>query len=217
MKTKIYLVSNIDNDPNKVYIGKTKNNRKNNHTRTYGKQISYEYIDEIQSLDRKEWKQLESKWIQYYKNLGYNVINKNNGGGGVNFHTEETKKKMSKPKPNNTKQKIKNTLTGNKHTKHKRGKEHGNYGKTKSQEHIQNMSKPKPPGFGSKVNFPRPNVSLVRSKPILQYDVNNNIIKEWPNAVKASEILNIKVASICNVLKNRAKTAGGFIWKYKID
>lgn len=29
--TKIYLVSNIDNDPNKVYIGKTKNSREYNH------------------------------------------------------------------------------------------------------------------------------------------------------------------------------------------
>ena len=217
MKTKIYLVSNIDNDPNKVYIGKTKSNRYNNHTRTFGKQITYTYIDEINSLERHDWKPLETKWIQHYIDLGYNVINKNKGGGGVSFHTNETKQKMSKPKPEIIKLKIKNGLKGNKHINHKKGKEHGNYGKVRLEEHLISMRKPKPPGFGSKVNFPRPNVSLVRSKPILQYDVNNNIIKEWPNAAKASEILNIKVASICNVLKNRAKTAGGFIWKYKIS
>jgi hypothetical protein len=215
MKTKIYLVSNIDNDPNRIYIGKTKNSRKADHMKTYGLYITYDYIDEINSLSKEDWEPLESYWIEQFKQWGFNVVNKNKGGGGVEYHTKETKKKMSKPKPNNIKQKIKNTLTGNKHIEHKRGKEHGNYGKTKSQEHIQNMSKPKPIGFGLKVNFPRPNVSLAKSKPIIQYDKNNNIIQEWPNAVKASEILNIKVASICNVLKNRAKTAGGFIWKYK--
>lgn len=217
MKIKIYLVSNIDNDPKKVYIGKTKNNRKNNHTRKYGKQILYNYIDEIDSLDHKDWKQLESKWIQYYIDLGYNVLNKNKGGGGVIFHTNETKQKMSKPKPEITKLKIKNGLKGNKHIDHKKGKEHGNYGKIRSEEQLQSMRKPKPEGFGLKMKVSKPNVSIVRSIPIIQYNMNNIIIKEWDNAASAGENLNIKVASICNALKGRAKTAGGFIWKYKIN
>ena len=124
---------------------------------------------------------------------------------------------MSKPKPEITKIKIKNGLKGNKHTNHKKGKEHGNYGKIRSEEHLVSMRKPKPEGFGLKMKVPKPNVSIARSVSIIQYDINDNIIQEWPNAVKASEILNIKVASICNALKNRAKTAGGFIWKYKTN
>jgi hypothetical protein len=217
MKTKIYLVSNIDNNPKKVYIGKTINNRKNNHTRIYGKQISYDYIDEIDSLNHKDWKQIESKWIQHYIDLGYDVLNKNKGGGGVSFHTNETKQKMSKPKPEIIKIKIKNGLKGNKHINHKKGKEHGNYGKVRSEEHLKSMRKPKPEGFGLKMKVPKPNVSIIRSIPIVQYDIDNTIIKEWNNAVSASENLNLKVASICNALKGRAKTAGGFIWRYKIN
>jgi len=47
--TKIYLVTNIDNDPNKVYIGKTKTRwgRESKHKQKYGSQIVYSYIDEI--------------------------------------------------------------------------------------------------------------------------------------------------------------------------
>jgi hypothetical protein len=213
--TKIYLVSNIDNNPNKVYIGKTKSNRYNNHTRTFGKQIIYTYIDAVNSLERHDWKPLETKWIQYYIDLGYIVVNKNKGGGGVSFHTNETKQKMSKPRPEIIKLKIKNGLKGNKHINHKKGKEHGNYGKVRSEEHLVSMRKPKPEGFGLKMKFPKPNVSTAKSVPILQYDINNNFVKEWNSAALASEKLNIKVASICNVLKNRAKTAGGFVWQYK--
>ena len=49
--TKIYLVENCYGDLNKVYIGKTKNSRENNHKNTYGDQIIYTIIDEIPSLD----------------------------------------------------------------------------------------------------------------------------------------------------------------------
>lgn len=218
MKTKIYLVANIDNNPKKVYIGKTTNSRKNNHTRTYGKQISYDYIDEIESLNRKDWKQLESKWIQHYIDLGYDVLNKNKGGGGVNFHTDETKQKMSKPKPELIKLKISNTLKGNKHSEHKKGQEHGNYGKPKSEKHKQQLKGIKKPGVSiAHIGLKKPKVSEAKSKPILQCTLENIVIKEWSSAVDASITLNIKVASICNALKERAKTAGGFIWKYKAN
>jgi hypothetical protein len=214
--TKIYLVTNCYDNPNKVYIGKTKANRYNNHTRTFGKQISYVYIDEVDSLNRKDWKPLEIKWIQYYKYLGYDVLNKNNGGGGVSFHTEETKFKMSKPKSDAIKLKIKNTLKGNKHINHKKGKEHGNYGKKRSEEHLQKMTGIKKPGVSiAHKGNKKPKVSEVRSKSILQYDLQGNLIKDWPNSVCVNEVLNIKMASICNVLKGRAKTAGGFFWQYK--
>ena len=94
--TYIYLVTNCYNDPNKVYIGKTKNTRKNNHKYTFGYQINYDYIDKVNSLDKKDWKPLEIKWIQHYKNLGYEVLNKNNGGGGPSFLTDEIEQKISK-------------------------------------------------------------------------------------------------------------------------
>jgi len=96
MKTKIYIVTNIDNNPNKVYIGKTKNSREYNHKKTFGDNIKYNIIDEVKSLDRNQWEPLETKWIQYYINLGYNVVNKRKkGGSGPEYHTDESKQKQS--------------------------------------------------------------------------------------------------------------------------
>jgi hypothetical protein len=98
--TKIYLVTNIDNDPNKVYIGKTINSRRSQHKNKFGSQITYTYIDEIQSLDRKDWKNLESKWIKHYIDLGYNVVNKNKGGNGPEYLNEDARNKISTNKTN---------------------------------------------------------------------------------------------------------------------
>ena len=68
------------------------------------------------------------------------------------------------------------------------------------------------------------------SKPIIQYDKNNNIIKEWINAREASRELDINyshISSCCIYYKygdtwweqNRkgrpCKTYKGFIWKFK--
>lgn len=52
-------------------------------------------------------------------------------------------------------------------------------------------------------------------KPILQFDLQGNFIKDWKSIKDAGNQLNIWASSISNVLKNRIKTAGGFIWKYK--
>jgi hypothetical protein len=93
MITKIYLVTNCFNDPNKVYIGKTKNSRKNDHKRTYGEQIEYTYIDEVNSLNRKDWEPLETYWIQQFMAWGFEIVNiRKKGGNGPEFQLENTKK-----------------------------------------------------------------------------------------------------------------------------
>jgi len=96
--TKIYLITNIDNNPNKVYIGKTKNNsREKDHKFKFGPQITFHYIDEIYSLDRKDWAPLESYWIEQFRQWGFIIMNPNKkGGGGPEYHTEKTKHKISK-------------------------------------------------------------------------------------------------------------------------
>ena len=49
-------------------------------------------------------------------------------------------------------------------------------------------------------------------KPVLQYDLEGNFIREWPSATdvgkKASRNIN-------NCLRGRNKTSYGYIWKYK--
>jgi hypothetical protein len=84
--TKIYLVENCYNDPNKVYIGKTISSREAAHKFTYGPNIIYSIIDEVNSLDRKDWELLETYWMEQFKTWGFEVVNKRKkGGGGLEF------------------------------------------------------------------------------------------------------------------------------------
>jgi hypothetical protein len=97
INTKIYLVTNCYNDPNKVYIGKTKNNRKNDHKKTYGDQTEYTYIDEVNSLDYKDWEPLETYWIEQFRQWGFEIMNKRKkGGSGPDFCSENTKINIGK-------------------------------------------------------------------------------------------------------------------------
>lgn len=50
---------------------------------------------------------------------------------------------------------------------------------------------------------------------IYQLDINSNIIQEWDSAADASKALGIDSSSITKCLKDKAKTCGGFKWKYK--
>jgi len=53
----------------------------------------------------------------------------------------------------------------------------------------------------------------VKSRPITQLDINNNIIKEYKSITEARIETGIK--GIANVLIGKSKTAGGFFWQYK--
>jgi hypothetical protein len=114
-KTKIYLVENCYGDPNKVYIGKTKNSRKNDHERTYGRNIIYTIIDEINSLDRKDWKPLESYWIEQFRQWGFDIVNiQKKGGSGPEFVTEYTKNKIREGNLGKKKPGVSHKLKGRK-------------------------------------------------------------------------------------------------------
>ncbi len=54
-------------------------------------------------------------------------------------------------------------------------------------------------------------------KAVLQYDLNGNLIKEHYSMINASRQTKAQRSSIWKVCNNKAKTAGGFIWKYKED
>ncbi len=241
---KIYLIENCYRDLNKVYIGKEKSNkkyrnRKQDHIKKFGNSIIFTFIDEIQSNKHKDWKPLESFWIYYFKFLGFEVLNKNEGGGGLQFHTKETKLKISKSKIGNSyakgrnhteeakiniglnnrkprsqefKEKLSKARKGIKHKSSRKGEEHGNFGKKnpKSQECKYKMSKFH---LGKKLSN---ETILKKSKPIIQYDLNMNPIKEWISSKVAGRYYGKKNGvDICNCCRGRQKTSLGFIWKYK--
>lgn len=53
------------------------------------------------------------------------------------------------------------------------------------------------------------------SKVVLQYDMNLNLIKEWPSIIDAEQNLNIAHSDISKCALHKRRSAGGYIWKYK--
>jgi len=104
--TYIYLVENCYGDPNKVYIGKTKNSRSRelDHKKNFGNETIYTIIDKTDSLEYEKWEPLETYWIEQFKSWGFNLINKRKkGGSGPSYRTDEDKVNIGKhnmvPKP----------------------------------------------------------------------------------------------------------------------
>lgn len=207
-RTKIYLITNCYNNPNKVYIGKTKNNRQKDHKRKFGQQIEYAEIDEIYSLDKKDWEPLETYWINQFRAWGFDVLNKNEGGGGPITHSEKTKEKIS----NKLKGISKNYLSlnkerGKKISKSLMGKSKSNKGKPLSEEHKQKIKQTR--------GFLKNRKNTWQITPVLQYDLQGNFIKEWESQTEATKFLGKTGDGIGACCRGRQKNAYGYVWKFK--
>ena len=52
-------------------------------------------------------------------------------------------------------------------------------------------------------------------RPILQYDLDGNFIKEYPCIISAVKELGIRSSGISNCCAGRYNQSGGYKWKYK--
>lgn len=219
-KVKIYVVINCFENPNKVYIGKTKNSREKDHRKIYGNSIEYFYVDEVESLYHKDWEPLETYWIEQFRQWGFEVINKRKkGGSGPDYHTEKTKQKISQStighkKSLETKTKMSLSHKGKILSKEIKDKiSNSNKGKNFNEKHISNL---KLGHLKKDKTFYKSDIWLKNiKKPILQYDLKENFIKEWSSIREASKNLNINESSISQHLGGKQKTSGGYIWKFK--
>jgi hypothetical protein len=215
--TYIYLVE-IGN--NQVYIGKTKdpNTREGAHHKTFGYQSVFNIIDQVNSLKVEDWKPIETAWIWSFISWGFDVVNKNkNGGGGPSYQTEEANKKRREK------------ALGNKYALGKKQPKEAGIKKSKK---LKNKSKPQ--GFGDmmrevRLGVPKPKemgvkvsknrnhkkVAEKQQKPILQFDLNNKLIKEWPSIKHAAEGTNSNASTISKVCRGIFKKTNGFIWQFK--
>lgn len=199
----IYYIYTLANNNGIFYVGKTNNISKRlaNHKITYGKDIKLEILSE--TLD--SWKEEEKYWIEQLKGWGFNLKNKNQGGGGPDFNSEETRLLISKNQPI--------TKYRNPETNIKIGLSHKGLKKKPCSDERKNKisksNKGKQFNLGKKYN-------TKTFKKVIQYDLQNNFIKEW-NSVK--EILyymdKMKKDSIYKCLGGKSKTAYKFKWKYK--
>jgi hypothetical protein len=218
--TKIYLVTNCYGNSNKVYIGKTKNSREADHKRSFGSHIIYTYIDEINSLDHKDWEPLETYWIEQFKQWGFEVLNENKGGGGPITHSEMVRDKMKGPKPYLFKSILQYSLEGNFIKEWLSINEAALFLNKKSGAAIiENCSQKRKSAYGFiwryKENPLEKNFIYKKdkyTKPVLQYDLQMNFIKEWPSLSEAKKYTIGDIQACCS---GKQQTAGKYIWRFK--
>lgn len=56
--------------------------------------------------------------------------------------------------------------------------------------------------------------AMVKNSPIIQKDIEGNIIRRWASIKEAAENLNLKYQVISRVCRKIRKTSGGFCWEY---
>ena len=204
--TKIYV---LEKNGIPFYVGKAKDStrRKHSHRRTYGLDIQSYVIDEVE-----DWKFWESYWIEQFRCWGFKLENKNNGGGGPSNYTEEQKQKMKGPRPG----------TGEKISKTLRERNHSQYYTNEIKQKISQNNKGKPKPFSESHKIAMGIAKRKQAKPVLQYDLENNIIKEWESKGQAAAWIKEQTNKKSNVtsqikdcILGRQKTAFRYKWKYK--
>jgi hypothetical protein len=144
-------------------------------------------------------------------------------GFGKN-HSEKMKGRKRSSERN---KKISQKLIGQKHSKETKQKiSKALIGKPKSQEHIKNMKKPKPKGFGEMLSKQRKGKIIIpqhqieagiqaKNKPTIQYDKQGNFITEYPSSKIAAQSIGVHEVNMRSHLGGKYKTCKGFIFKYK--
>jgi len=212
----------ITNPKGKIYIGQTVNIKtrlsqyKNKYKNSMGTYI-YNSINKygwenhtfevIEECGKEELNLKEIYWINFYNSINEGLNLKD--GGSFGNHSEETKelirlKATGRKLSEEARLKISKSKKGNKY----------NLGRKHSKD-ILNSYKYKNRKKGKITPERNKKISKKLKIPIIQYDKQMNLIKEWPSQTEASQILNINQPSISNCLKNKSKTAGGYIWRYK--
>jgi len=118
------------------------------------------------------------------------------------------------PKSKLTKQKMSKSQTGRRHSEETKKKMSIKaIGRKYSKEDKLKMSKAK---LGKKFSPEKKiNMKGKRCKPILQYDLKNNLIQEWISFKEIKETLGFFESGLVNCCKGKQLTSKGYIWKYK--
>lgn len=195
--TSIYILERNDIP---FYIGKTIQELKKRFL-SHGVKKLNSKIYEIDIVPDDEWRFWESWYIEVFKSWGFELENKNCGGGGRGPGW------VSSPERND---KIKNSLINHSqyYTKEVRDKiSKGNQIlKPFSEQHKINMGIAK----------------LKQAKPVLMFDLKDNFIKEWESKGQAALWIKEQTGKTSNLtsqikdcILGKQKTALGYKWKYK--
>lgn len=191
------------------------------------------------SLTKEDAETKEIELISFYKSnnpkYGYNI---DSGGNSVGKHSEKSIQKMrnyAKNRPIEHNKKISESKKGKKLnlTKEQRenlslrfkGNQYGKgrqtfLGKHHTEEAKQKIGlahKNKPSWIKGKKRTKEHTLNnvIAHQKPVLQYDMNLNLLNEYSSIKEAMEKTHID--NIGKVCRNVQKTAGGYVWRYKIQ
>ena len=198
---------------NKYYSG----HRLDNAIKKYGiENFQYEIIIQIVESSKEKLREkldeLEKFYIEKYDsyNNGYNMTVGGSGSNGC-FQTEESKRKISEKAKGR-----KGSMSGRHLTEEQKNKI-SNFAKTRTGE--KNSFYGKTHSEEAKLKIGRAN-----SIPILQLDLNGNVITEFPSAKEAARSLgkpraDSEIIKVCkgyiSPSGKRYITALGYKWKYK--
>ena len=200
MENYIYILES----KNKIfYVGKTNDLKKRlaNHKITYGDNIEIQILTEV----KDNWRDEERYWIEQFRQWGFDLKNKNGGGGGETFKSKKTKKLIGLGQPKN---KYRNPKTNIKI----------GLGQPKRKKPCSEARKKKirEANKGKKFNLNK-TYNCKSYKKVLQYDLNNIFIKEWKSVKEILHYLGKKENNmmVYRCLNKTLNSAYKFKWKYK--
>lgn len=195
-----------------------------------------EILDEVLECDWQFW---ERHYISLFRSWGFSLTNHDDGGKGGNrkyptkeetlkkmsishtgvYPSLETRQKQSLAKLGNklsesTKEKLRIANTGKKMSKEAIEKtalaNRGRKNTEEVKERIRQKLKGKKRDVEAVIKMAETNL-----KPVLQYDLEGNFIKEYPSIKAAKMELSPTNNGLSSHLKGQKKSWQGFIWKYK--
>lgn len=241
MTTKIYTLT--DSNTNEVrYVGKANDpkkrflkhcvisNKKTHKTNWINKLINEgkkPILDIIDEVSINQWIFWETYWISQFKAWGFKLTNNTHGGDGCTFGNQTSFKKghklgVGRELSDETKDKIRKVRLGStagektkiKMSNIRKGKPPINISMLVKSGITTRFEKNKEPWNKGKTGHKLG--GLRTSKPVQQFDLDNNLICEFIGYTEASNITNISREGIRKCCNGKANKAGGYKWKWKI-
>jgi NUMOD1 domain/GIY-YIG catalytic domain len=167
-------------------------------------------VELLDVVEAKDWEFWERYWIAQCKAWGFKLTNYTEGGcGGSNSET-----------PSNSKKVYLYDCEGNYLAEFLTIKKLGRFLNTDSSNIVASI-KLDILCKGHRVTFEKydklPPIISKRKKEILQYDLDNNLLNEFPSARVASQKTGVSYKYISLAALGKIKTSAGFKWKFKTN